>query len=576
MSYTKTLTGSTTKAGVSYEVCYTAVALPSENATRVSLTLSYFCSAGTRTGTLAYRAVVGDVSQSSESSFSMGTSPTVFCSMPAVVLPHDTLGEADVTLYVRATLNGEAVHFVCPLEIPPISRASRPDSVPDGTLGEGYSVRFLPTDPSFSHTFTLRAGTWTYTAACTKDAVTGEETLSLTLPYEIANEEKNASSIAATLTISTFRDVLPVGEDTQSFTIRFPDCDALRPALDVTVTPVGELPEGLSGCFLQHHTPLSALLSETTRYGATIVSREALWEGEWQEIEGTAATLAAPTLFGVRALHVRVRDSRGMTAEQLLTITVIETREPHPVPVAGALRVIASRAEDGVVGENGTSLYLSFDGACTQGLGYVLQCRVRTMAQKEFGDWITLAENKAFSGTVTGLSLSRAASYAVEVSVLDALGERGTLRFVLSCEDVCFHLKRGGDGAAFGKYAEQANTLEIAPDWTLHVQGTLDARRTLYEREDGTLSAYCYGGTHVRVIFSLPVTFDGTRTLLAKAFLQEEVLPSRTLRALGVCEGGACGVELTATGELALTHLVGVTHPVTLSFVEGEIGYDLA
>jgi hypothetical protein len=227
-----------------------------------------------------------------------------------------------------------------------------------------------------------------------------------------------------------------------------------------------------------------------------------------------------------------------------------------------------------VVGESGTSLYLAFDGVCTQGSPYTLQCRVRAMGESDFGDWITLCQNEAFCDTVTGLSLSRASSYAVEIAVLDAFGERGTAHFTISCEDVCFHLKRGGNGAAFGKYAESANTLEIAPDWTLRVHGTLDATRTLYV--GGGVSAYLEGAKRVRIRFSTSATFDGTRHVLASEFLETDYRPTQSVRALAVCQGGACGVEFTASGELALTHAIGVTLPATLGFIEGEIAYDLA
>ena len=575
MSITKTVTGATASEDVRYQVSYTATPLPEENATRVSLLLSFYCDHGSRTGTLAYRVTLAGMSKSSEERYSMGSSATAFCNMDALVLPHDALGVANYTLCVRASMNGMAFDFTLPLEIAPISRISKLPALQDATLGEAYALRFTPLVSAFSHAFFLEVGTWSTTGVCQKDAVTGEETLTFTLPLSLAEQVPNGTVLSGTLTLQTLHDGVQIGADVGALVAHVPDVDALRPRVTASASAVGEFPDAFAGKFLQHLTPLSLAIEATPLYGATILTAEVRWEGTWREIALGGAELEAPTVSGARALHVRVRDSRGFVGERLLTISVHPTRAPRPVPVTGALQLVASREKDGVVGEQGTSLYLSFDGACTDLCDYTLQCRVRAASESDFGDWITLATNTAFSDTVTGLSLASSKSFVVELSVLDSLSQRGSVAFTIPCEDVCFHLRRGGEGAAFGKYAERQKTLEIAPDWTLRVGGTLDARATLYAREGGGLVAYREGGTRVRVAFSLPATFDGSRTSLAKDFLPSSALPSTLQRALAVCEGGACGVELTSTGELALTHLVGVSAPATLGFVEGEITYDL-
>ena len=575
MSITKTVTGATASDGVRYQVTYTATPIPKENATRVSLLLSYYTESTSRTGTLSYRATLGGISKSSEERFSMGNTATAFCSMESILLPHDVLGVLRATLAVRASMNGLPLDFSLPLEIAPISRVSALGELPSATLGEVYYARFSPVADVFTHTFMLSVGEWSLTGNCAKDTATGEETITLEPPLSLAELAPSASELAATLTLETWYDGVLQGRDERALSLRIPDVAALRPTLQATASVVGETPAAFGEMLLQHLTPVSLCIEATPRYGATILFAEARWEGKWREIPLTGAVLEAPTLTGLCPLHVRVRDSRGFVGERLLALQVHPTRAPRPVPLTGALQLIASREKDGVVGEEGTSLYLSFDGACTERCDYTLQCRVRSARDSAFGEWITLATNQAFSDTVKGLTLSRTESFVVELSVLDSLAQRGSVQLLIPCESVCFHLRRGGDGAAFGKYAEQSKTLELAPDWTLLVGGRLVARSTLYEREEGGLLAVLEGGTRVRVAFSLPATFTGERTLLAKDFLQESVRPSRTARALAVCEGGACGVELTPTGELALVHLVGINAPATLAFVEGEIVYDL-
>lgn len=50
----------------------------------------------------------------------------------------------------------------------------------------------------------------------------------------------------------------------------------------------------------------------------------------------------------------------------------------------------------------------------------------------------------------------------------DSLGNTATYEATIPTEKVAFHLKAGGDGAAFGKAAEKSKALELAADWNLH------------------------------------------------------------------------------------------------------------
>ena len=65
---------------------------------------------------------------------------------------------------------------------------------------------------------------------------------------------------------------------------------------------------------------------------------------------------------------------------------------------------------------------------------------------------------------------------------------------------VAFHLKSGGRAAAFGKYAEHENTLELAADWDLRYKGKVLADYlypvgSLYLSADGSDPAVLFGGT---------------------------------------------------------------------------------
>lgn len=67
------------------------------------------------------------------------------------------------------------------------------------------------------------------------------------------------------------------------------------------------------------------------------------------------------------------------------------------------------------------------------------------------------------------LSLDGEKSYIVELYVEDDLGQNSMLSFTILTEQVAFHLKE--KGAAFGKYSEEEDTLDVA--WDLRVRGRL-------------------------------------------------------------------------------------------------------
>ena len=62
-------------------------------------------------------------------------------------------------------------------------------------------------------------------------------------------------------------------------------------------------------------------------------------------------------------------------------------------------------------------------------------------------------------------------TYTLHLQAVDSLGSKGELTFTVPTARVFFHGHRNGTGAAFGKYAEQADMLEVA--WSLKTKGDL-------------------------------------------------------------------------------------------------------
>jgi hypothetical protein len=85
-----------------------------------------------------------------------------------------------------------------------------------------------------------------------------------------------------------------------------------------------------------------------------------------------------------------------------------------------------------------------------------------------WSDWTAMT-----SGTrlLLGGTLSSTASYEAQIQAADTVGNTASYAAIIPTASVAFNLKEGGKGAAFGKYSEIENALELADGWKLIVGG---------------------------------------------------------------------------------------------------------
>lgn len=555
------LTGTTASADVSYHVDFSAVTFKEENATRVTVKLSLFTHSPAR-ATLNYRASVGLLTQSAARDLTIAEEPVAFCTLPNLLIFHNEGGVADANVNVSATFGGKRVDFSCKLPLASIDRTSRIGTVSNTVAGEFCNYTFKRCSTAFTHRVTARIGTYEKTRPVTLSLENLDVSTSLELTLEeVSRTLTAAASCEATLTLDTYWGEQLLGSDTRSFTVTVPACEETRPVITaIQISPVS-LPS-FSGLYVQGKTPVSVSVTGEARYGAQILRCEAELEGKTYV---NATSLDAPLSAGELPVTLRVIDTRGFSREETRTLSVLPYAAPRLLPPDGYTQPSAARAD------GGTSLFaalaasispIAVNGEAKNGCK--LQCRFRATTESAFGDWITLAESETFVGNVAGVSLSRVQSYAVELSCVDRVGERTGLTLYVSTEEVSFHLRAGGMGAAFGKYAEEERVLEIAPDWTLRLHGNLDDSVTIADTTAyalGDHAPFCrvrlVGGSRVRAELRLPVEGSAPQTL-AEAFLDERALPSRCVYALCPCTDGAiANVSLDTDGTLTLLSLWG-------------------
>lgn len=553
--------------------------------TRLTLRL-FYRAASTRSGTLSHRLTVNDTTVSATREGFVLTAGTWVSvgDLPDVTLLHELDGTCTAHVSASATLGGVSFAFERSFALTTLDVASKLYSVSDAEAGGELRVSYLPHNEKFTHRLGVKCGTWETEYALT-EYVGGTQYVSLALPAEAATGVTDAASARATATLYTYLDGVRVGNArVMRFTLTVPDTETFCPSVSLTLTPEAKSP--LGGLFLQGKTRIAADVAASGAYGASVVKESVVLQGQ---------RYAAPFLVGPCSetgevtVVAEVTDSRGLVGSATATVTVLPYEPPHLMPVEGHTAVVASRAENGVAGRKGEQLYLAVraahapviregaaQNACT------LEFRISPLTGGEFSAWDTLPADGQV-GVVRGITLDPTQSYVVQLRATDTVGESAILAITIPTEQVAFHLKRGGKGAAFGKYAEQDRVLEIAPDWTLRLHGNLDDTVTLVDTAANgmenapTLRITLTGGTRVALSFSGEVEVAALPMTLAEGVVEESLAPSRDVHVLAPAAlGRIAHLTLTTAGTLTLDALTGGENltPFTLEWVDARINYE--
>jgi hypothetical protein len=100
----------------------------------------------------------------------------------------------------------------------------------------------------------------------------------------------------------------------------------------------------------------------------------------------------------------------------------------------------------------------------------LLRYRYKTANATSYSSYSTLLAKSTTNTDYVDVTLgnvvsSATTSYHVELSVIDDVGESAAVIFNVPTDSVTFHLGEAVDGVAVGKYAEKANTFDVADGW---------------------------------------------------------------------------------------------------------------
>ena len=410
-------------------------------------------------------------------------------------------------LYGNGDYNAPAQSF----ELPTIPRATVP-SMGAATIGEEVTISLPRASGTFTHTLTYSFGS----ASGTIGSALGTSAV-WRLPESLAAQIPHDPGGTGTLTCVTYSGSTLIGSKTIAFTASVPG--SMKPALTpgwatVTYDNSGTKASAIRA-WVQGYSKARAEFDDsriTCKQGASVRGYSITYLGKTvsespyrtETIGGTAATV-----------RCTVTDSRGLSAYEDFEIAI----HPYAPPALTGARLYRADG-DGAASDSGTHIA----GRATanySSIGGENAAAIRGYWKAVGGSY---GSGEALSSGVTGIIsgsavISADRSYVAKLVITDSLGNTAEFEDSIPTERVAFHLKEGGNGAAFGKVAEQEELLDVV--W--------DARFREDVQVDGALQVggkslldmvYPVGSIYLSVSGTDPQTlFGGTWARLEDVFL---------------------------------------------------------
>lgn len=398
-------------------------------------------------------------------------------------LPHDSDGSfknkavsctVNLNLYLQSGSYPSATASTT-MTLESIARASTM-TFSGTTLGSKVKFAVTAASTAFKHTLTYKYGSATGTIFSNKAAGNYE----FTPPLTLAEQFKTAKSGSVTYTLTTKNGSTTVGSQTYTSKWNIPSSAAPTVSLGwASIAPynAGTAAASISA-FVQGYSKAEVAFDASKislKYGASVKSYSISCNG----VTDSASLYRTGTLSGTSAtITCTITDSRGYTASEPLDIVLL----PYSKPTLTDISLYRANAA-GEPDSAGTHIYakakltysaLNNMNAC-QLLGYY-----RAQAGI-YGSAVSLTSGADNFITNTALTTQ---TYVAKIVATDSLGNSVSYEATIPTDSVAFHIKPGGKGAAFGKYCENDNLLEV--DWDLKVNGAFHMAQPLGIESGGT------------------------------------------------------------------------------------------
>ena len=550
-------------------------------------------------------------------SFSNGTGDItgswVYLASYKKTVTHDSDGTKSITISATVSIKKPLTNIILAstscsgtVTLNTIQRESEITSASSVTLGDACSITWAPKSASFRYKIKFSLGGWSYTT----DAIHPNKTSSYTyteyeIPLDVARQITSAKTGTMTATLYTYSDsgaTTQVGStSSETFTVTVPSSDATLPTVKMALSPVTSLESPFDSLYIQGKSKVKASFTGSgVKYGASISSYSLTVNGTKYESPYTSNWLS---MSGSIEVVGTITDSRGYSASTTQAIDVIAYSYPSVIPYTGDNAITCARCtENGTLDPSGTYLkiragrkYSKVVSDGTQNNYCILRYRYKTASASSYSSWATIIAKTASSDvvnlTIPNVVSSKTTSYVVQIGVIDDLGNAATQSFVVPTDSVDFNLRKGGNGAGFGKYSEVEKCVEIAEEWNLKFCGdrwkelgasddVLDSESELGRKRT---TKNCYyrveGENHVYVAFNCAFEYLGDPITVSENQIPSQYRPTNSVYALCTTnDHGVARVCVNDSGEVIIDHVQNMASAETASsfnveWIDGYIDY---
>ena len=402
--------------------------------------------------------------------------PSVYPDAPwSIAVPHGADGAASVTVRLgfkaySSTAGSASGWGVFASEDIALSRIPRASSVsaPAGVIGAAVPVTISRVTPEATHTLTYSFGSASGVIA-SQTALTN---LSWTPAMALCSQLPAAESGSCTLTCKTYFGGVLTGTATCTLSLAVPASVGLtlQNGWAALTYHNADSPAGAITGFVQGMSRARAIIDSTkidtsTARGATVLSYSV--EIGAEKVTQSPYITSVITASGTIPAAVTVTDTRGRVKRWTTNLTVMPCAAPTlsgvtlcrctasgvPDPDGEYLAAEATAGVSPLGGQNTPTLTAAW---CVRG--------------GEYGAETTL--QSGMRSVLGGGMIEAHCTYSARITLTDSLGQTAAYECDIPTASVAFHLREGGAGAAFGKYAEADNELELPASWKLKIGST--------------------------------------------------------------------------------------------------------
>ena len=303
----------------------------------------------------------------------------------------------------------------------------------------------------------------------------GQISASFEVPVEWAEQIKNSQKGDFKVAVRTYHNSITVGTNVYTLEFVVPQTDEFKPDFEISLKKIDtDVPEDWN-VWVQGISKMEVVPENLSfKYGAALSAITIT--------VGSVSKRSLPAVFdltekGNVLVTVAVRDSRGLLTVKRITIEVEAYNAPS-VDIKQLTRCLS----DGTSSTSGESLFMDYivgysavkdNNSCTIFVKY------RPTDYGIFSEDIPVTVQPFIFGDG---NIKNNKSYIVSITVFDDINKTGIeIVRLIPNGDIPFNIRKGGNGAAFGKYARNENELSVK--WDLSVDGNLDFKGHLkYEQ----------------------------------------------------------------------------------------------